>query len=95
MWVGQHVAAVPMQSARHAYHVVEHVSKHGWDGSCLSDDVLQSKKNVPGYVFRATSKEWTARGKVIADSMKSTVLHVLKHFFRSFGQSSKYNFELM
>ncbi len=63
--------------------LLDHVSKCSWDGCALSDDVLQSKKIYPGFVFRATAKEWTARGKVTPETMRATALHITEIFRRT------------
>ena len=62
--------------------VTSHVSKYGWDNCALSDDVLQNKRVFPPYVFRAASREWTARGKVANDSMYFAVQQLLNKFER-------------
>ena len=63
--------------------VSDHINRLGWDNSALSDDVLQNKKLYPPYVYRATSKEWTARGKVTSESMHLVVQHLLNGFERT------------
>ena len=38
----------------------KHASKYGWEGCCLSDDALSSKKILPGYSFKSLCphKSW-------------------------------------
>lgn len=59
-----------------------HISKLGWDHSCISEDTLQSKKIFPSHTFRCTSKEWTARGKVTPESMLLTTQYITGKFER-------------
>ena len=57
-----------------------HVSQHGWDGCVLSDDALQSKKILPGFIFRSTSKEWTSRGKINNASALWCFQHIINEY---------------
>ena len=59
-----------------------HVSKHGWDGCVLSDDALQSKKILPGFIFRFTIKEWTLKGKVTSASALWAFQHIINEYVR-------------
>jgi hypothetical protein len=53
-------------------HLLNHVALLGFDDSCLSDDMLASKKVLPGYQFRTTgtsNKPWLGRKKVSEQSL--------------------------
>ena len=64
-------------------YMMDNISREGWDNCCLSEDILQSKKVYPRFVFRASSKEWTTRGKVTPESMLLTARYIVGKFDRT------------
>lgn len=57
--------------------IVQSVSEFTWEGCPFSDDCLATKRIFPGKHFRATSKAWTERQVVTAESVHMMVQHVL------------------
>lgn len=43
-----------------------HVSKHGWEGCAFTEDALSSRKILPDFTPRGSSKAWNARLKLDA-----------------------------
>ncbi len=52
-------------------YIQAHVSQWGWEGCCLSDDVLSSKKILPTHVFKSPHKSWK---RLVAMSEDSCML---------------------
>ena len=60
--------------------VRDHVNEVEWDKHMISDDVLASKKLLPGHQFKAPIKLWASRSKVSEASWLA-----LKRLLRDFG----------
>ena len=64
--------------------VRDHVSEVGWDKNVLSEEVLASKKLLPGHQFKAPNKLWASRSKVSEASWLA-----LKRLLRDLGKLQK------
>ena len=64
--------------------VWDHVSEVGWDKNLLSEEVLASKKLLPGHQFKAPNKLWASRSKVSEASWLA-----LKRLLRDLGHLQK------
>ena len=64
--------------------VRDHVSEVGWDKNVLAEEVLASKKLLPGHQFKAPNKLWASRSKVSEASWLA-----LKRLLRDFGKLQK------
>ena len=61
--------------------LMNHVSMYDWDGCCLAEDALASKRLWPGTIFRVvSSKKWTERGRVTKDSCHLMFEHAFNEF---------------
>ena len=65
--------------------VRDHVSEVGWDKNVLSEEVLASKKLLPGHQFKAPNKLWASRSKVSEGSL----MLALNRLLRDFGKLQK------
>ena len=65
--------------------VRDHVSEVGWDKNVLSEEVLASKKLLPGHQFKAPNKLWASRSKVSEGSL----MLALNRLLRDFGKLRK------
>ena len=65
--------------------VRDHVSEVGWDKNVLSEEVLASKKLLPGHQFKAPNKLWASRSKVSEGSL----MLVRNRLLRDFGKLQK------
>lgn len=70
---------------RPAINLIEsHISRLGWDNCSLTDEVLASKRIVPGYTFRVLAdKAWSNRTKV----SEASCLSMLRWMFHKFESS--------
>ena len=49
--------------------LVDHVGETGWEKACVNEDILGSKKMIPGWANKSPTKAWTRRGTVTPESM--------------------------
>ncbi len=58
-----------------------HIGAYGWDQSCFSEHVLQSKRIFPPHTFRVISnRTWAGRGVVTEESMFLMLKWVITEF---------------
>ena len=57
----------------------------GWDKNMLTEEVLASKKLLPGHQFKAPNKLWASRSKVSEGSL----MLALNRLLRDFGKLQK------
>ncbi len=57
--------------------ILECVSRHGWEQCPFSDDCLSTKKVFPGVHWRASTRAWTERQTVTAQSTFNMFSHII------------------